>query len=182
VFGGGFLAGATAKLTRAGQTDIVGSDVNASVAGFSLSVTFDLAGKALGTWDLVVMNPNGTSATLQNAITVEATRTAEVWVETLGHPAVKTDKPQLYTILYGNRGNVDANFVSVWVAFPQYLTWSLSGGPQPTSSVTTIDGNVLFLFDIPVVPPGSLGTIRFLLTTPPPARKAFTIWSWTKPL
>jgi hypothetical protein len=178
-FGGGFLPGATAKLKRTGEPDITGTNAAIANAGFTFDATFELAGKALGMWDLVVTNPGGTLATLSNAITVETTRAADVWVETLGHPFAKTEKPQLYTILYGNAGNVDANFVSLWVAFPAKMSWSLLDGQQSTASVVTSDGNTLHLFDVPLVAPGQLGTIRYLLTLPPPAGEEFRIWSWT---
>ena len=70
IYGARFAAGATVKLTRAGQADIIGSSVVVEDSQ-TIEVTFDLSGKAVGAWDVVVTNPGGASATLAGGLTVE---------------------------------------------------------------------------------------------------------------
>ncbi|MCS6862156.1 MAG: hypothetical protein NZT92_17770, partial [Abditibacteriales bacterium] len=64
-----FLAGATARLTRSGQPDIVASAVNV-LSATRIRATFDLTGAAVGTWDVVVRNPNGREGWLASALTL----------------------------------------------------------------------------------------------------------------
>src|SRR5207247_850588 len=78
VNGGGLLNGATAKLVRADEANIVGQNVNASADGFSLTSTFDLSGKSHGTWSLILANPDGINATLTDVFTVAPGRAADV--------------------------------------------------------------------------------------------------------
>jgi hypothetical protein len=63
-------SGASARLTRAGQSDAVGSDVAVAQGGTLLSATFDLTGLALGRWDLIVANSAGSADTLPGAFEV----------------------------------------------------------------------------------------------------------------
>lgn len=64
-----FRSGAAVKLTRAGQPDITGTSV--SVTSLStLTCSFNLTGKALGQWNVVVTNTDGQSGTLENGFAV----------------------------------------------------------------------------------------------------------------
>ena len=58
-----FRAGATVKLSKAGQPDITGTDVSVTNLA-SLTCRFNLTGKAPGQWDVVVTNTDGQSGTL----------------------------------------------------------------------------------------------------------------------
>jgi hypothetical protein len=71
ILGVGFAQGATVKLALAGQPDIVGSPVNVLQfqSGSAITTTFDLTGAALGAWDVVVTNPDGSSVTLPASFT-----------------------------------------------------------------------------------------------------------------
>ncbi len=68
--GTGFVAGASVNLTKQGSPSIPGSAVTVQAGGTSLAATFDLNGSALGTYDVTITNPDGTSATLGSAFTV----------------------------------------------------------------------------------------------------------------
>lgn len=70
-----FLAGASVKLKRPGQPDIVGTNVAVEV-DTHISCDIDLAGAAPGLWSIVVTNPNGESDTLENAFAVVLPNTA----------------------------------------------------------------------------------------------------------
>lgn len=80
--GVGFQSGVGLRLRRAGQADIVASNVQFSST--SLSGRFDLAGAAPGVWDLVATNTGGETATLAASFTVQPA----IWCETFdGTPA-----------------------------------------------------------------------------------------------
>ncbi|CVK34100.1 Ig-like domain-containing protein [Methanoculleus bourgensis] len=55
--GTGFADGATVKLTRDGEADIVATDV-AVLSPTQITCTLDLTGAAVGTWNVVVTNPD----------------------------------------------------------------------------------------------------------------------------
>jgi hypothetical protein len=67
--GTGFQFGATVKLTRVGESDIVASGL-AVVGSTKITCTFDLTGKALGQWNVIVTNQDGQSGTLTDGFTV----------------------------------------------------------------------------------------------------------------
>jgi hypothetical protein len=69
--GTGFLAGATVKLKKTGQADLlpVGSST-VVVSATQITCQFDLTGKQGGPWDVVVTNTDGKFATLANGFTV----------------------------------------------------------------------------------------------------------------
>jgi hypothetical protein len=56
--GRSYQSGATARLTRTGSPDIVGQSVVVAPGGASLTASFNLAGAALGSWDVRVTNPD----------------------------------------------------------------------------------------------------------------------------
>ena len=67
--GTGFLAGATVKLTKAGQADISATGVTIDSAT-KITCTFDLSGAAAGTWNVVVTNTDTKTGTLTYGFTV----------------------------------------------------------------------------------------------------------------
>ncbi len=67
--GTNFQNGATVRLIRAGESEILGSGVSV-VSSTKITCTFDLTGKTAGTWDVVVTNPDGRSGTLPDGFTV----------------------------------------------------------------------------------------------------------------
>ena len=70
VTGTNFVNGATVKLTKTGQADIVATSV-AFVSATELTCTFNLTNKAVGQWNVVVQNmDNPTAGTLANGFTV----------------------------------------------------------------------------------------------------------------
>lgn len=69
--GEGFAAGATVKLTKAGQNDITATDVSIVSAAF-ITCKFDLTGAAGGKWNVVVTNTDGGSGSLNEGFTVES--------------------------------------------------------------------------------------------------------------
>ncbi|MCQ8894126.1 MAG: PKD domain-containing protein [Methanolinea sp.] len=68
--GSGFLAGASVKLSRSGQTDIPGTGVDVNVTTQTIMCFFNLNGAAVGYWDVVVTNTDTQSGTLPQAFFV----------------------------------------------------------------------------------------------------------------
>ena len=67
--GTGFQTGATVKLTRTGHPDIAATGVSV-VSPSRITCTLDLAGRAVGSWDVAVTNPDGQSAVLAQGFTI----------------------------------------------------------------------------------------------------------------
>jgi len=63
--GTGFAEGATVKLVKSGQPDIVASNVRV-LADKMLVCTLPITGAGEGTWDVVIVNPESQSATFPN--------------------------------------------------------------------------------------------------------------------
>jgi hypothetical protein len=74
----GFAAGATVKLQKSGQPDILSYDTTVQDGNPAAGVVFDLTGKATGAWDVVVTNPDGSKSTLPGAFQVNAGGSASV--------------------------------------------------------------------------------------------------------
>lgn len=72
--GSNFQNGATVKLTRVAQPDIVATGVNVVNAN-QITCNLDLTGAVVGAWDVVVTNPDTQTATLPAAFTVTVTCT-----------------------------------------------------------------------------------------------------------
>ena len=122
VVGLGFVSGATVTLARPGSPDIVGVAPVVAFAGQQITATFDLRGKGRGVWDLVVTNPDSTSTRLSGAFTIEVGRAPQVSVDIVGPSVVRLGRVQQYSIVYTNRGNVDAENVPIWLSVPAGVT------------------------------------------------------------
>lgn len=184
VSGSGLSTGASVRLRRSGQADIAGSPATVEPGGFSLSSSLDLSGAAAGAWDVVVTNADASAATLPGAFLVQSPEPAKLWSYVVGRSAVRPGVPVKYTIVFGNRGNVDAYAVPLMLSTPGNfgLTTYFDVTPPPaqTGQVAT-DWSVAPLavlpyslqtqlhapFLIPVVPAGFSGTMEFSLLLEP---------------
>jgi len=182
--GSGFEKGATVTLSRSGEADVAGTPVNVESAGASLATSFDLAGRALGAWDVTVTNPGGAApVTLPAAFTVEETRAPQLWSDIISRSAVRVGAPVRFTIIYGNRGNVDAADVPLTLILPKdfvfdplftitappaspsqsfddFRTVPIAAGVDAASELVSIP------LLLPIVPAGFTGTIEYILTLP----------------
>ena len=95
--------------------DISGTSVAVSPEGSTLTAVFALTGAAQGLWDVVVTNPDATSATLPATFRVETGVEPDIWADILGRGtlAVRAGREQTFFIVYGNRGNVDSEPVEL---------------------------------------------------------------------
>jgi len=68
--GAGFRSGATVRLKKSGQTDILATSVSV-VSANKITCDVDITGAATGAWDVRVTNSDGKSDTLAGAFTIQ---------------------------------------------------------------------------------------------------------------
>ena len=180
VEGGGFQPGVAVRLEKSGQADVIGDPVGVAADGRSLDTVFDLHGVAAGTWDVVVTNPGGATATLANAFTVQAGIGPAVWVDVVGQRYLRGGQVQRYNIVVGNRGDAAALGVPLWIRIPKYLSYKIDFAVTPPAlpsdlapfdfsqipiQLQTDTETILPLF-VAVIPAGSAYTLPIELTVP----------------
>ncbi len=114
VRGGGFLPHMQLFLRRAGEADIVGDTVITLNVGV-LATTFDLTNKTLGQWDVVIVYPNGSMASLPNGFAIEASTGPKLSINISGSSVLRIGFNQVYTITCVNSGNEDAYHVPLLI-------------------------------------------------------------------
>jgi len=145
--GTGFAQGATVKLVRTGEPDILGAPVTVGENGTTIDTTFDLTGKTRGVWDIVVENPDETSFTLPESFTIEEGQTTLLWVDIVGLPVIRVGREQNYWILVGNSGNVDAPIGHIFLQVPEGVLYRL-GDNEEFTSLADGDAHYLIVFDL----------------------------------
>jgi len=184
VHGSGFQSGATVKLVRNGQADIEGTPASIGEGGQIALTTFDLAGKALGAWDVVVTNPDATTATSGGVFEVATPRAPDLWIDIIGRHVARAGRPARYLLLYGNRGNTDAFAVPLLFGAAESLTvtprFEIAPPPKQYGKIVILewggfyreiivgDGPPLrqLMLLIPVVPAGFTGALDLLVEVP----------------
>jgi hypothetical protein len=170
ITGRGFLPGATARLTRAGQPDIVGTGASVTNEGTTLTATFDLTGRERGLWSVIVTNPDSATATLTDAFTIGEARPSQVWVDVIGRFTMRSGLEQTFYIAYGNNGDVDAAPSLIQIIIPPGLSVAqpplLPNGNEP-SFIHQEDGGMIMQFFVAKIPPGSAVYHQMRLKTKP---------------
>ncbi len=124
--GTGFQSGATFKLARSGQPDIVASSVTV-VGATKMTGTLDLTGAVAGAWDVVVTNPDSQTGTWAAAFTV-----------TNAPPMVAS----IFPTAAPNTGNVEVTILGQ--GFRTGTTFKLSGfGQDIIASNVVVSGTQL---------------------------------------
>ncbi|MDI6603346.1 MAG: DUF11 domain-containing protein, partial [Patescibacteria group bacterium] len=118
IFGRYLDPNAEVKLTKAGQADITAISVTGLSNGSRLTATFDLTRKIPGIWNLVVTNPDNSSATLPNAFTIEEGGEPKLWIEIVGLDQIRVGREQTFWIRVGNSGNVDIPYIIIHISLP----------------------------------------------------------------
>ena len=189
--------GATVKLARAGQADIIGDPVQVDAGGSAIATTFDLTGSAIGAWDVVVTNPDGASLVLVGGFSTEAGGVPDLWVNVIG--SLRREGPSRLTILYGNRGTVDAIAAPLSLSVPEEYspTRSFAIAPPPPQAGQLRDdwsqvpmtvradpqsGFVNIPLLLPVVPAGFSGVLQIGLTFPADAPESQLVVAIGDPL
>ncbi len=116
ITGPGIEQGATVSLVTAGQPSIAGTPTTLGSSGTTIVTTFDLTGKARGTWDVIVTNPDGTTLSLPQGFIIQAGTASQIWVDVVGLGLIVPGRAETLKLFYGNSGNVDAVGVPLWIA------------------------------------------------------------------
>ncbi len=180
----GLQTGATATLSASGQPDIVGQNPTLINAGNTivLQTTFDLTGAQPGLRSVVVTEPDNSTITLPGGFTVDQGGTAQIWVNVIGRTQIEGGVPNMFSVLYGNRGDVDlTGLATVFVTFPTFFSYSTTS-VTPSASTQTADGNTLLSFDLVSVPVGASNAIPLTLTAPSSSdfrHHPFQLQAWT---
>jgi hypothetical protein len=178
IFGNNFQSGATATLKGVGP-DIVGTNTTVTTAINSsvLGTTFDLTGAAPGVRDVVVTNPDGSSATLLGGFTVQQGGAPQIWANIVGLDRIQIGKAQTYYVVVTNAGNVDSDPSLVSLSVPagvQYVQLSgselfsvgASSGPEYAIPSPNVSNDQILVFGTSGVPPGATQYAPVLLTLP----------------
>ena len=182
ISGSAFASAAMVKLTRPGQADIIGNPVSVDPGGSAIGTAFDLTGAALGAWNVVVTNPDGSSASLLGAFTVATVQRPQLWIDLVGPAIVRPGLPANFTLIFGNTGNVDATGVSMGVSIPQSFGFNLlfpTADPPPQAGQVISDwtavpinalndsqGLTAYPLFLSVVPAGFTSAFPFQLLVP----------------
>ncbi len=107
--GTGLTANTSVVLRAAGRADIPAESVSTTPGGRALNVRFNLKGSEPGVYSVVARRPSaGTSATLPDAFTVEATARPRLGAAVIGPRGVLGNYPAKVVLQVTNYGNVDA--------------------------------------------------------------------------
>jgi hypothetical protein len=175
--GSGFQQGATCTLSLNGQTYTSASS-GIATDGTVMTCVIDLTGAAPGKYTLTVNNPGGSTITLPATFAVETASGPHIWSEIVGRPIIRVAQPSNFYVTYGNSGDTDAYFSTLWMAFPATYSYTLAGTQSPpeadgtTLDYTgypngiTVDGMTYVPLLLPYVPAGWSGAIQLQLTVP----------------
>jgi len=106
--GDGFEQGAKVGLVNDGQL-IEGNPVVVSDNARFINTTFDVKGRAQEFWDVVVTNPNDSTAILVDGFTVEEGREPQIWIDIIGRNVVRQGTVAASLLIFSNSGNVNWN-------------------------------------------------------------------------
>lgn len=143
IVGRGLHAGVTAQL-NCGGSSIVGTNVTIGTGGQLVNTTFDLTATSPGTCDVVVTNPDGTSATLAGGFTVQQGGAPSVLItltgiarELLGPDYSVPPIEALYMVTASNLGNIDTPAALVSVTAQPGFSFTSSNPPLLASADAT---------------------------------------------
>lgn len=145
--GGGFQQGISVALRGQGVPDLQGDLIQLRTAS-SMAAYFDLRNAAPGARDVVVTNPDGSTATLAGGFTIEEGGESAIWVDVIGPPRVRHGRTSKFVVMYGNRGNVDALAVPLTVAVSRHVELAPSFQIQRPEEEIPTDG-IPVILDIP---------------------------------
>jgi hypothetical protein len=163
----GLTNGSSVRLRRPGAEDVLPIAVLFDPASGDLIATFNLHGQTLGEWDVLVLNPDGsTFAALQGGFRIDVEQRASVWAQVIARSAVRLQRRTTFFVTYGNDGNVDATDLILDVA----LTGTVRLADLPSALVPGVTvrapavlkpvhaSNDNASFHIPVIPAHSIIT------------------------
>jgi hypothetical protein len=170
IFGTGFHAGATAQL-KCGS-GIVSTNLAVGPGGRFLNTTFNLTTALPGMCDVVVTNPDGTSATLPQAFTIQQGGAPNIQLYVTGVEARKVPgevaqgpASSLVVTTVSNTGSVDLPGGSISLAMGSPFTLT-SANPAGLASVSQGSSGDFEVWPSVPVPAGSSQTATATSATP----------------
>ena len=183
IYGGNFNSSSTVSFQLGGKPSLTPVSTVVDASTKALAVTLNLNGASTGLYDVVVNTPGRASLKLPAAYRVETPGASNLYSYAVGPEAARAGRPAFYSIVYGNRGNVDAFLVplslSLSGSYASLITSPVLTPPAKSGQVlhdftyvpievspysTSGDTNVPLL--VPVIPAGSQGVLTFSLTPP----------------
>jgi len=184
ITGNRFQPGASAKLTKSGEPDIVGyCPITYVIDSTIMIVVFDLYDGALGSWNLVVTNPDGGSTTFYNGFTIEVGHNL-LWVNIVGRDQIRAGRTNSITVVFGNSGNVDEPaWIILWlprelsVRIPISDTLEYTYDPDRLPPEYLISDTVVLGVVIEDLSAGSSRSFEMLISAPDswPASSLFSV-------
>jgi hypothetical protein len=179
ISGAGFEAGATCAITMGGTT-LKSTFATVNATGTAVTCTFNLNGATIGSYDVSVVNPDGSSFVKAQAFNVETSVGPQINTMTIGRPEVRIGVPTTFTLTVQNTGDQDAYFTRVWIGAPmqQFITFA-QGLANPfaedndtadysgyVTGLQDADGNSYYAFLVPHLAAGDSTSLEFQLTVP----------------
>jgi hypothetical protein len=130
--GTGFVSGITSvKLTKDGESSITATDVSI-VSSTKITCKFDLTDKAVGKWNVVITNADGTTTTLANGFEIKREIVDEINCKELKDISFKGPKGQIRLEIPANTFNKDTTLninpdVSLPVGFQSSKEYKATG-------------------------------------------------------
>ncbi len=159
IYGTGFYEGTRVKLSKLGHADIVVPDSLINIVrGSQIIASFDLRQKDIGFYNVVVDIPKDTIMTVTKGFEIQGGKGRDVWLTFSGPEGIRQNTWQTYQVNYGNRGNVDARGVPVFIAISNATEVKL-----PTSVLITVNDSTFTIADtsVTIVSLDSLGNEPF---------------------
>ena len=119
----------------------------------SVAATFDLNGKALGVYDVVVSNASGTPKTLAAAFTIEQAKPGPLSIGVIARNVMRIGSEYNFYVLYGNGGDTDITNAPLWVGVPNYV--SIAPDTNLPFEVVPINNSTYIKIIVPRVRAGS---------------------------
>ncbi|MEO0580800.1 MAG: T9SS type A sorting domain-containing protein [Bacteroidota bacterium] len=178
IIGYGFQPGSKVILRAPGVDDIVSLDSSVTVkAGRQIEASFILRGEPLGIRDVIVEVPGDTTFVIEDGFEIVPGDEPDVWVSALTPSLIRNLSTQFFHVNFGNKANIDAVGVPVWVLLPEKFNvqaFSLRILRNDSSAVPpgqvpefvkidSIQGQPfpgdLYVFIIPKIPAGTSGQL-----------------------
>ncbi|MGE0267302.1 MAG: hypothetical protein AB7S78_02425 [Candidatus Omnitrophota bacterium] len=161
ISGSVFEDGATVKLVKSGESDIVGTVTSLENHGLILKAVFDLTDKAQGSWDVVVTQPNNDTLEIEDGFEIEEGTTPDLWIDIVGRGAIRPNRNQTYFVVYGNNSNIDAQGSDIFLQVPGNLEYKID---KDTTIRIAEDPTFIHMIDT-VVPARSSATFPVTIKT-----------------
>ena len=192
ITGAQFSAAATVQFSRPGiaeYTPVSYQVVNST----EIIAVFDFTGAPLGSYDVIVTNPDGSAAIVPYDFLVQQVVEPDVTIGIGGNRTILAGDSQDYSIQLDNLGNLDAAYTFFQVGVPQlgtnyvvyglpYLTFTSDVSGQPSNLATSANANVPYSAITGITNTnGQLITSGFLLNADAGSSSGFTVNVQTYP-